>query len=231
MAEQTYSERILRGGGGLVAWQRFSRFRQAARSIRHYIPTERRANLLDVGAADGIGLPFLKPLAGRVLSVNYYANHTQEFQAAHPGDPVITADVRSLPLADGSFDVVVSFETLHLLPGWSARAEALAEIHRVLRVGGLFVCSIPIETGPSAILKYCARRWTGHALEGMTLGLAVKHGLWPAKCVEGLDQGRQVGFNCHRFVVNTGVRFEILQTKQIPIPYLLPMNLLVVARK
>lgn len=42
--------------------------------------------------------------------------HAREFQAAHPEEQVLTADARALRLPDGSFDLVVSFETLYLIP-------------------------------------------------------------------------------------------------------------------
>lgn len=226
----TYSERILRGGR-LVAWQRFARFRAAAAAIQRHSGKTRVGDLLDIGAADGIGLPFLKPVAERVLSVNYYEKHTQEFRAAHPGDPVLTADARALPLPDASFDVCVSFETLHLLPGPEERRKCFAEIHRVLRPEGLFVCSVPIEVGYSALLKLAARAGTGHQLHGMNLPMALRHCFHLWFDVEKYDQGKQVGFSIHRFVRDVGAQFAVLQTKAIPIPVLFPMNLLVVARK
>ena len=75
----TYSQRILKGGG-LVAWQRFSRFRKAGEAIKQFAKIGMLNELLDIGAADGIGLPFLKPLVKSVLSVNYYEEHTEEFK-------------------------------------------------------------------------------------------------------------------------------------------------------
>ena len=215
----------------MVAWQRLARFRHAANAVRKHLPAAERKSLLDVGAADGIGLPFLRPLAERMLSVNYYEEHTQEFRAAHPSDPVMTADVRSLPLEDGAYDVVVSFETLHLLPDWGAREQAIHEIHRVLRPGGLFVFSVPIETGFAALFKYAARRATGNQLDGMTLGLALKHALSTNGKITSLDDGHQVGFSAARFVELVAKRFEIRDQRPVPIRVLLPMNLLVVACK
>ena len=46
------------------------------------------------------------------------------------------ADATSLPFADGSFDAVVSFIMLHHVIDWE---QALAEIARVLRPGGVLV--------------------------------------------------------------------------------------------
>ena len=50
--ELGYSDRILRGGFGLVAWQRFARFRAAAKELERGLAPERRGRLLDIGAAD-----------------------------------------------------------------------------------------------------------------------------------------------------------------------------------
>jgi SAM-dependent methyltransferase len=227
---QTYSERLL-GKGRVVAWQRLARFRHAAKAVRKHLPASKRKDLLDIGAADGIGLPFLKPLAERMLSVNYYEDHTQEFRVAHPSDPVMTADARSLPLEDGAYDVVVSFETLHLLAGWGDRERAIREIYRVLRPGGLFVFSVPIETGFAALLKYFARRATGNELHGMTFGLALSHALFSNGTVAALDDGHQLGFSAARFVHLVATCFGIREQRPVPIRVLLPMNLLVVAGK
>jgi arsenite methyltransferase len=47
-----------------------------------------------------------------------------------------TADMRQLPFADGSFDVVVSSLAIHNVPGAGERAKALREAARVLKQGG-----------------------------------------------------------------------------------------------
>lgn len=45
-----------------------------------------------------------------------------------------------LPFADGSFDAALALNVLHLLPD---RAQNLAEIHRILKPGGVFVSKTP----------------------------------------------------------------------------------------
>ncbi|MCE9619185.1 MAG: class I SAM-dependent methyltransferase [Planctomycetes bacterium] len=47
-----------------------------------------------------------------------------------------TADMRTLPFDDGSFDVVVSSLAIHNVPGSDGRAQALREAARVLKPGG-----------------------------------------------------------------------------------------------
>jgi SAM-dependent methyltransferase len=49
---------------------------------------------------------------------------------------VKTGDVRKMPFADRTFDVVTSHWVIHNLPAIGDRRAALAEIHRVLKPGG-----------------------------------------------------------------------------------------------
>src|SRR5262245_2290767 len=61
-----------------------------------------------------------------------------------PGPGVdIVADIRAgLPLADGSFDYIVSIHTLPEIP-YCDLDRALSELHRVLRPGGVLSLSLP----------------------------------------------------------------------------------------
>jgi ubiquinone/menaquinone biosynthesis C-methylase UbiE len=49
-----------------------------------------------------------------------------------------TADIRSLPYPDGTFDAVVSSLVIHNIPDEEGRNQALSEILRVLKPGGKF---------------------------------------------------------------------------------------------
>jgi arsenite methyltransferase len=50
-----------------------------------------------------------------------------------------TGDMRKLPYADNSFDVVMSHWVVHNLPDEAERGQTLAEMHRVLKSGGRLV--------------------------------------------------------------------------------------------
>lgn len=228
MRELTYSQRILRGGP-LVRWQRFARFRVAAKLMRR-LGANHSQRLLDIGAADGIGLPYFEPIFKEVVCMNYYEDHSRELQQAYPGRTALTADARSIPLADSSVSFVVSLETLHCIP--DRRLDAIKEIHRVLEPGGHFIFSVPIEVGYTAVIKYLSRAMTGHALAaGMGPSMLVKHVFPRWSNVTQYDTGRQVGFDAYAFQRSIEPWFDVLTTRVLPLKAIFPFNLMVAARK
>jgi SAM-dependent methyltransferase len=96
--------------------------------------------LLDVGFGGGLLLELahrrgVRALVGIDPSEEAVARLRARARAL--ADAEVRADVgvvEALPLADGSFDVVASTNTVYF---WPDPARALAELHRVLRPGGL----------------------------------------------------------------------------------------------
>ena len=98
--------------------------------------------------------------------------------------------MRALPFADGEFDVVVDFGTVYHVRGGE---QALAEIARVLRPGGLFVC----ESRLAQRLAHPVRG--GHRLPWSATGsltLLRRAGLWSSSVKDeqgGLDRQEALG--------------------------------------
>lgn len=100
-------------------------------------------DVLDASCGIGYGLEILsragaKAVTGVDISAEAIAVAKErfgEFAAA-----LAEADLRELPFEDGSFDVVVSFETIEHV---EEPEKALAELHRVLRPAGVLVISSP----------------------------------------------------------------------------------------
>ena len=227
----TYSQRILGRGKGIVAWQRLSRFRQSASAIRLFAKTHSLETIIDLGAADGLGLPFLSPLAKRVISLNRYHNHSIEFKSNYPKEIVVTTDGRQLPFMNGCVDAIVSLEMLHLLPNYINRNQCLNEICRILKPNGLFVCSVAIEVGIPALFKYFLRKSNKIELKGMTFGMMLKHCFYHFFDISKYDKGCQVGFNAYRFAKNVSEHFIILEQIYIPLPFPFCSNLMLVCKK
>lgn len=91
------------------------------------------ARRLPAGRATGVDLWSRKDQSG-----NTYAVTRRNADAEGVGDriSIVTGDVRTLPFADGAFDVVVSGLVLHNIPDEAERAAAVSEAWRVLRPGG-----------------------------------------------------------------------------------------------
>jgi ubiquinone/menaquinone biosynthesis C-methylase UbiE len=122
--------------GTLIYAEHISRYRFAAQFVAG-------KRVLDAASGTGYGTELLKQAgANEVIGVDYardaVAYSLSEHCGGHPD--YVLGDAVRLPLADRSFDVVVSFETLEHVP---EPDHMLAELRRVLKEDGLSVISTP----------------------------------------------------------------------------------------
>ena len=105
------------------------------------LPFVENKTVLDIACGTGYGLAILKTKAKYITGVDVDAGAANEAKA-ECGDngSVLLGNGLGLPFADGSFDVITSFETLEHL---HERRKFLAELHRVLRPGGILILSTP----------------------------------------------------------------------------------------
>lgn len=100
---------------------------------------------------------------------------------------LVVADVRAVPLADGSADVVTIGYLLHLLDA-PARAEVLAEAWRLLRPGGVIVAAVHGAPAGRAGRAYrAAWRMFSRALPGAVIGHGPMRDLAPELTAAGFD--------------------------------------------
>ncbi len=106
--------------------------------------------LLDVGCGRGMVLILAakRLSAGRAVGIDLWSATDQsgnreeatlrnaELEGVRGRIELRTADMRQLPFPDQSFDVVTSSLAIHNIKDAQGRAQALAEILRVLKVGG-----------------------------------------------------------------------------------------------
>ena len=126
-------------------------------------------HVLEVGCGRGVALPVLaerlQPDALTGVDIDpelVEAAHARVARADLRAE-LRVGDVRALPFASGSFDLVIDFGTCyHVSGGNTGRLSALNEIARVLRVGGLFVHETRIAQHLAHPVRSLGRRlpWT-----------------------------------------------------------------------
>lgn len=104
---------------------------------RPYAAQSRR--VLDVACGSGYGLSILENGGGTVVGVDLDSAALHDACKSIP-HPLVAADGSRLPFADGTFELVTSFETLEHL---ERRGTFLREIRRVLASDGLLILSTP----------------------------------------------------------------------------------------
>jgi SAM-dependent methyltransferase len=116
------------------------------------------AHILDIGCGQGTAAPLLddrfrpRRITGIDIDAELIARGRAQAAAQPPPAAELvltTASATDIPLADGSVDLVLCHQLLHHM---TAQHEALAEMRRVLRPGGLLLlaesCRCFIESGP-----------------------------------------------------------------------------------
>jgi SAM-dependent methyltransferase len=105
-------------------------------------PLARGLTVLDAACGEGYGSFLLAATAREVVGIDIAAQAVAHAQARYraPNLRFVEGSCTALPLADGSIDLVVSFETIEHL---AAQAQMLAEFRRVLAPGGVLVLSSP----------------------------------------------------------------------------------------
>lgn len=89
--------------------------------------------VLDLGAGTGKFTTLLAATGARVIAVEPVAQMREKLVRAAPDVLALNGTAEAIPLEDASVDAVVSATAFH----WFATRAALAEMHRVLRPGGV----------------------------------------------------------------------------------------------
>lgn len=126
--------------------------------VRHARQTSERLRILDVGCGTG---RTLRQVARALPGHKYYGVDLSPFyvEAARKNletirDVTLAAEnAESLPFRDGYFDIVSSVYLFHELPR-NTRRRVFAEMHRVLKPGGLIVVEDSAQLSDAADIAY-----------------------------------------------------------------------------
>jgi SAM-dependent methyltransferase len=113
---------------------------------RHEVVYERLAgrcagrDVLEAGCGEGYGADLIADVARKVIGLDYDESAVAHVRARYPRVDMRHGNLASLPLPDGTVDVVVNFQVIEHL--WD-QGQFAAECLRVLRPGGVLLMSTP----------------------------------------------------------------------------------------
>jgi SAM-dependent methyltransferase len=128
-------ERLTTAVGGQVQIEHYHRYLFARAFVADL-------DVLDVASGEGYGSALLAQVARSVIGAECSGPTVAAAARNFPRPNLffLQSDARALPLANGSIDIVVSFETIEHL---DRQTDFLQEVHRVLRPTGRFIVSTP----------------------------------------------------------------------------------------
>lgn len=111
-------------------------------------------DVLEIGPGPGLTTDLLRKLAPLVTAVELDPRLAARLSERLAGTQVevVHADAARAPFADARFSAVACFHMLHHVPSASQQDAVFAEVARVLRPGGIFLCAdaLDIESVRSA---------------------------------------------------------------------------------
>ena len=138
-------------------WRRYSDVLHA-RLVSEWLPSTPVRRILKTDAFDEatgeLGRCLIRATAGASLvTLDVSMRTLQQARRRHGALSPLAGSVRSLPLSDASFDLVVSTSTLDHLDSLDEIAAALAELRRILRPGGRLVLTLDNAINPVVALR------------------------------------------------------------------------------
>ena len=109
--------------------------------------------VLDAGCGDGWYSALMQKSGARVYGADYSGKAISFAKIILPEVTFSEGSLLSLPYEDNFFDVVLSFQVLeHIEP--TDLAQAISEVDRVLKPGGIFIPSVPTSIRPMSTAHF-----------------------------------------------------------------------------
>jgi len=100
------------------------------------------SKVLDLGCGNGRVINILEKFNINYTGLDISQNLINLAQKKYPEKEFIVSDLLKTPFSDNKFDYVLSLATLHHIPSEEQRLNALLEINRILKPGGIILITV-----------------------------------------------------------------------------------------
>jgi 2-polyprenyl-3-methyl-5-hydroxy-6-metoxy-1,4-benzoquinol methylase len=212
---------------------RYYAFLPLIHSIK-YITFSENSRILDIGCSDGPFLPTLNYYAKSIIANDILEDRVREAKnlidfSLNKSKKVnlICSDGQYLPFKENNFDFIFCLEVLEHI---TRPDHFLRELFRVLKKNGTLICTLPIETGLSLLIRNFIGKIANfprpkYKLKQYFQRVLLKKG--------GREYKGEVGhknFDWREIKNNIKLHFKIIKMKFIPINYLKDVNPIVLIK-
>ncbi len=151
----------------IIVWSHSSRFQQTRRLLEKYVAS--KSKLLDYGCGDGTFLTMVSDLftetVGADIAADQVADCQKRLSSLLPQTSFCVINKLEAEPYNSYFDTVVCMEVIeHCVT--QNKEKIIADWKRLVKPNGIIIISVPIEIGPSLIIKQVTRRIAGWLRQG-----------------------------------------------------------------
>lgn len=191
------------------------------------------SQVLDIGCSDGPFLPSLNYYAKKITAIDISEDLVKKSKKLtdtmlykSKKISLLTSDGLALPFKDECFNLVFCLEVLEHVKNPSTVIE---EIYRVLKKNGVFICTIPVEIGPSLLIREIIGKITKFNRPHYTRKELIRNAMFRKPGFRSSDMSHK-NFDWRLIKKEVQLVFEKVNIEFIPIKILKDFNPLVLIK-
>jgi len=164
--EGNYAKKQIFCKNQIIAWSHSSRFQTTQRLLKKY--ADSNSKLLDYGCGDGTFLGKVSNLFPEAVGTDISPQHITDCQKRFSGVPQVSfclIDDLDSEQYRSYFDIAVCMEVLEHCVSDSVE-KVISNLKRLVKSDGIILISVPIEIGPSLLIKQITRSVAGWLRQG-----------------------------------------------------------------
>ena len=166
ISEGHYAKKQIFCQNQIIAWSHSSRFTTTINFVKKYAKSH--SNLLDYGCGDGTFLTMVSNLFSEAVGTDVSQEQIHDCQQRLSSDTKLKFCLKNeldSQEYNSYFDIAVCMEVLEHCPPKQAEI-VINNLKRLVKPDGVIIISVPIEIGPSLLIKQITRAIAGWLRQG-----------------------------------------------------------------